>query len=90
MYNLLKTNPYFQYFDVKKKHDLEGFSREELASLFHKEREALEPYIHKYENLYMNINNFSMKFFEAFSEGDEVVVHEKIDGSQAHMIVENG
>ena len=38
MYEKLKDNAYFPYFDVKKKHDMKDLSREECMQIFAKMR----------------------------------------------------
>lgn len=87
LYEKLKGNKYFDFFEVKKQHDREALSEKELLQEFIKEKEELRPYLFKYENPFMNIPNFEDKFFHMFSKEDEIVVQEKIDGSNAHINV---
>lgn len=83
LYNKLKNNKYFDYFEIKKQYEKKGQSREELLQGF----EELKPFIWKYENPFMHIRNFENKFFDMFSEGDKIVIQEKIDGSNTHIHV---
>ncbi len=87
MYEKLKDNVYFPYFDVKKKHDMKGLSREECMQIFAKMNEERKPFMHRYENPFMNIPSYADKFFGMFSEEDDIVVQEKIDGSNSHIHV---
>lgn len=48
MYEKLKDNVYFPYFDVKKKHDMKGLSREECMQIFAKMNEERKPFMHRY------------------------------------------
>ena len=43
--------------------------------------------MHRYENPFMNIPSYADKFFGMFSEEDDIVVQEKIDGSNSHIRV---
>lgn len=36
----------------------------------------------------MNIQSFEMKHFRLFSKGEHIVIQEKIDGSNAHVVKE--
>ena len=47
MYDKLKSNRYFNYFEVKKKHDRDSLnlSREELLEEYAKEKERLAPFM---------------------------------------------
>ena len=87
MYEKLKDNAYFPYFDVKKKHDMKDLSREECMQIFAKMNEERKPFMHRYENPFMNIPSYADKFFGMFSEEDDIVVQEKIDGSNSHIHV---
>lgn len=89
MYEKLKDNKYFNYFEIKKKHDrdLLNLSREELLEEYAKEKERLAPFMDRYENPFMSIHNFEDKFFYMFTRGDEIIVQEKIDGSNTHINV---
>ena len=89
MYEKLSGNKYFDYFEVKAQHDREGLSRDELMKIFEQEKQELQPFMHRYENPFMNIQNFVDKFFYMFSKGDEIVIQEKIDGSNTHLNVSN-
>lgn len=89
MYEKLKGNKYFEFFEVKKKHDREGLSKEELYKEYDKEIVELEPYKDKYENPFMHIKSFEDKLFSMFSQSDEIVIQEKIDGSNTHITVED-
>ena len=40
----------------------------------------------RYENRFMNILSFEMKHFRFFNRGDRIVIQEKIDGSNTHVI----
>lgn len=91
MYELLKDNPYFEYLDVKKKYDMRHLSRDECMAIFRKEKEAIAPYMNRYENQFVNIPNFDVRYIEMFDREDDIVVQEKIDGSNAHINVsDNG
>lgn len=87
MYEKLSGNKYFEYFEVKAQHDREGLSRDELMKIFEQEKQELQPFIHRYENHFMNIQNFVDKFFYMFSKDNEIVIQEKIDGSNTHLNV---
>lgn len=89
LYEALKDNPYFDYFQVKKNEELKGLSKEEILALFEKEKRELESYKCRYENPFMNIPNFEQKFFYMFEKGDHIIIHEKIDGSNAHINVQD-
>lgn len=89
MYELLKGNRYFEFFEAKKAHDRSNLTREELLNEYRKENEFMRPYIIKYENPFMHIHSFDEIYFKMCLKGDEVVVQEKIDGSNAHLNVNN-
>lgn len=86
-YEKLKDNKYFEFFEVKKQKDRGHLTREELFQEFAKEKKEMEPYMLKYENPFMNIPNFEEKFLFMFSKEDNIVVQEKIDGSNTHVNV---
>lgn len=72
MYEKLKDNVYFPYFDVKKKHDMKDLSREECMKRFAEMNEERKPFMHRYENPFMNIPSYADKFFGMFSEEDKI------------------
>jgi len=84
-YNILKHNKYLKYFVAKRNHDLKNCSREELLKVYEKEKEELIGYMEKYENPFMHILHFEPKYFEYFKENDEILIQEKIDGSNTHF-----
>lgn len=83
----LSDNPYYEYFAVKREEELKGTPRDELMEIFKKENERLKPFMNSYENPYMSIHNFKDKMFNMFKKGDEIVIQEKIDGSNSHIRV---
>lgn len=87
LYENLKDNPYFEFFDVKKQHDRQYLSKEELYKEFEKENKEKSAFMNRYENPFMNIPSFENKLIFMFSEGDSIVVQEKIDGSNTHLNV---
>ena len=70
MYEKLKDDVYFSYFEVKKKHDMKGLSREECMQIFAKMNEERKPFMHRYENPFMNIPSYADKFFGMFFPSD--------------------
>lgn len=89
-YEELENNKYFEYFDMKLQKEREGLSREELMKIFEQEKKALQPFMHRYENPFMNIQSFEDKFFYMIEKGDDVVIQEKLDGSNTHLNVSDG
>lgn len=87
LYEKLKDNPYFQYFSVKTQYEKRNVPRAELMEYFAQENKRMAPYMCPYENPFMNIMNYEDKMFFMFSKDDEIVVQEKIDGSNAHLNV---
>lgn len=85
MYELLKNNRYFDYFQCKEAHDTEGLSRDELYAFYAERNKELEPYKVRYDNPYVNIQHFTEKMFNDFNLGDDIVIQEKVDGSNAHI-----
>lgn len=43
-----------------------------------------------YENPFMHILHFEEKYFNAFQKGDNILIQEKIDGANSHIIIDNG
>lgn len=68
----LKDNAYYQYFGVEN-------SMNEI--------ENIKEHIVRYDNKYVNIHNYEMQYVEVFCKEDDIVVQEKIDGSNAHIVV---
>ena len=89
-YEQLKDNKYIEYFNIKKQHDLQGLTKEELMEHFQREKERMRPYMIKYDNQFMHINNFADRHVHMFTSDDEIVVQEKIDGANSHFIVTDG
>ena len=87
MYEKLKDNPYIEYFDVKKKYDRRDMLREELREEYMHENERMKLYMNRYDNPFMNIPSYEDKMFRMFSKGDDIVIQEKIDGSNTHINV---
>lgn len=93
MYNRLKNNRYFNYLALKDNYEdtLIGITKEAQIEKWKKQTESLKPYMEKYDNPYININHIQEKLLYSFVPGDEIVIQEKIDGSNAHLIVsDNG
>lgn len=89
MYIRLKNSPYFEYLSLKDNYEdtLRGMTKEEQMDKWKKQTELLKPYMEKYDNPYININHIQEKLLYSFVPGDEIVIQEKIDGSNAHLIV---
>lgn len=89
MYERLKDNPYFQYLSLKDNYEdeLKHMSREEQMTKWKAQTEALKPYMNKYTNPYINISHVEDKLLYSFIPGDDVIIQEKIDGSNSHLIV---
>lgn len=87
--SLLKQNKYAQYLSIIKNMEDEtsGISREAQMEKWKKETERLRPFMDKYENPYIHINHGEEKKLYMFTPGDRVIIQEKIDGSNAHLIV---
>lgn len=85
MYEALKNNRYFDYFQCKEAHDTEGLSRDELYAFYAQRNKELEPHKVPYDNPYVNIQHFTEKMFNDFNLGDAIVVQEKVDGSNTHI-----
>ena len=86
-YEQLKDNKYIEYFQIKKRHDMREMTQEEIRECIQRENELMKPYMNRYENPFMHIHNFADKHIRMFTSEDEIVVQEKIDGSNAHFIV---
>lgn len=88
LYDMLKSNKYFDYFSVKQSHDREGLSEEELVRLWNNDNANLKKYKVPYENKYVNIRHMEPAFFSKVKPGDYIVVQEKLDGSNAHIFID--
>lgn len=84
-YELLKTNPYFDFFLIKKNYERRLLSKEELLKIYENEKEQMQPYMHRYENPFLHILHFDVKYFNSFEKGDYIIIQEKIDGSNTHF-----
>lgn len=82
----LKDNPYYKYFGVDE--SVEKMSEEELAAYRQEQAVFTRKHVVKYENPYVNINCFEKRYIDMFDKEDDITVQEKIDGSNAHMIVD--
>lgn len=87
LYEKLKDNPYFEYFNIKKQYDRMNLTSEELVTEFENSNQEKASFVERYENPFMNIPSFENKLFHMFSKGDSIVVQEKIDGSNTHIRV---
>lgn len=86
-YTLLKDNPYFDYFSIKKEYECQGLTREELLTIWKQEEEKLKPFMWRYENPFMKIRHFDEKYFNFYNLYDNIIIQEKIDGSNTHVNV---
>lgn len=77
-YDLLKDNKYFDYFMIKDMVEKRDTSEE---------REKILPHMKPYVNPFQHILYFKSDFYKQFKTGDEIVVQEKIDGSNTHFNV---
>lgn len=85
-YKALQDNPYFKYFSIKSEWENKNKSPEQLKAEFSKQKILHATNTERYENPFMNIPSFEMKHFRFFSRCDYVVIQEKIDGSNSHII----
>lgn len=93
MYFRLQGNPYFQYLSLKDNYEdeMKNLSREDQMEKWKAQTASIKPFMKKYENPYISINHIDEKFLYAFVPGDSIIIQEKIDGSNSHLIVnENG
>lgn len=86
-YFLLKDNPYFDYFSIKKEYECKDLTKEELLTIWKAEEEKLKPFMNRYENPFMKIRHFDEKYFNFYGLDDYIVIQEKIDGSNTHVNV---
>lgn len=84
-YHLTKNNKYAKYFSITEAYARRNLSREELVKIWKEENEKMKPYFHRYENPFMKIPHFFDSLVSCFLPGDDIVIQEKIDGSNAHM-----
>lgn len=91
MYERLNGNPYFQYLSLKDNYEdeLAQLSREEQMEKWKAQTASLQPFMKKYNNPYINISHVEDKLLHSFIPGDNVIIQEKIDGSNSHLIVTN-
>lgn len=87
-YMRLKDQPCFQYLDLKRQYELRNLSKEERKALFMAEKQKMDPYMERYENLFVKIPNFEESLFDMNGHSEHVVIQEKIDGSNAHLNVD--
>jgi hypothetical protein len=87
LYDLLKDTEYFEYFPISNYYNESTLTREELIERYNKEMAEHEKDVILYNNPYVNILNFESKYISSFAKGDHIVVQEKIDGSNSHIIV---
>ena len=87
-YELLKENPYFEYFGIEKEIELRKLTKEQMYAEFRKSNAEMAPYMVKYTNPYFHIPHLETKHFSFFKTGDMISIQEKIDGSNAHFTVE--
>jgi len=87
-YELLKDNPYFNYFGIEREIELRKLTKEQMYECFKKENARMAPYMVRYTNPYFHIPHLDAKHFRFFKEGDIISIQEKIDGSNAHFTVE--
>ncbi len=85
-YKALQGNPYFQYFSIKSEWENRNKSPEQLKEEFSRQKILHAENTKRYENPFMNIQSFEMKYFNQFNKGDHVVIQEKIDGSNSHIV----
>lgn len=87
LYMSLKSAPYFEYYGLKKQYEMRNMSREEQRAVFQRENERMRPYMNPYDNLFMKIPHFEESMFFQCGKTDQIVIQEKIDGSNAHLNV---
>ena len=86
IYNGLLTNPFFEYFSIKKAYERRNLTEDELKVLYKEEMALREGKMNRYENPFMHILHFSDEYFDCFAKEDEIVIQEKIDGSNTHFV----
>lgn len=87
MYTEMKAASYFEYYDLKKQYEMRNMSREEQKAVFREENKQMKPYMNPYDNLFMKIPHFEESMFFKCGRPDQIVIQEKIDGSNAHLNV---
>lgn len=84
LYESLKSNKYFKYFDIKKLHDREGLPLSDLRRIENNEKANLARYKVPHADDYAYISSY----FTEITQGDHVVVQEKLAGSIAHIFID--
>lgn len=87
-YEALKENEYFQYFSIKSEWENRNKSPEQLKAEYNQQKTLHAANTERYENPFVNIQSFEMKHFNQFNKNDHIVIQEKIDGSNAHVVRE--
>lgn len=89
MYERLSQNPYFKYLSIKENYEdeLNNLSREAQMEKWKEQTAQLQPHMKKYTNPYINISHAEDKLLYSFIPGDEIIIQEKVDGSNSHLIV---
>ena len=82
----LKENPYYKYFGIDE--STERMSEEEFLAYRQKQAAFIKQHVVKYENPYVNINYFEKRYIDMFDKDDDIIIQEKIDGSNAHLVVD--
>lgn len=89
MYELLKENPYFEYFMLKNMIENANVPEYELRKRYAEENEIHKNDMIKYINPFMHILHFEEKYFDSFKKGDNIIIQEKIDGANSHFHIIN-
>ncbi len=89
---IIKKSKYAKYLLVvqNEEDEKQGLSREEQMAKWKSVTEAQKPFMEKYENPYIHISHGEDKKLFMFTPGDHILIQEKIDGSNAHLVAREG